>query len=60
MKSKKIDTQRGGAIIRGLQAREKEAQRLLKEQQNLQAKKAQIELEILSWTGNWADDNFLQ
>ena len=59
-KNKIIDANKALAIIRGLHARDNEAQRLLKEQQKLQAKKVQTELEILSWSGNWADDNFLQ
>ena len=59
-RNKIIDPNKAMALIRGLHARENEAQKLLKEQQKLQAKKAQIELEILSWAGNWADDNFLQ
>ena len=59
-RNKIIDTSKALAIIRGLHARDNEAQRLLKEQQKLQAKKVQTELEILSWSGNWADDNFLQ
>ena len=59
-RNKIIDPNKAMALIRGLHSRENEAQKLIKEQQKLQAKKAQIELEFLSWAGNWADDNFLQ
>ena len=59
VRDRAIDPSRGAAIIRGIQAEKAEKIRLEKAQQELQRKKYQIELDIASRNGNWADDNFL-